>query len=197
MRLNAKLNIVFPVDTDAGTVHVHSTPLDRATWEQYYLVLSKTFSRLFTEGLSVVAGPPIAAMLLRQVAQETAAPGGGNAWDGPDGASRGLMAEIRRRTNVTVSTDRGWETVPYEVAVREKRIDEDDAAEVENVLVFFIVTSAVLRRADKMEPILDGMSRLWDVLPTSLNSTEYAASLPTSTEAASTGETATTWSPPS
>ncbi len=179
MRLDRKLNLVAPVETDRGVVYVHHVPISREVFERYFLVLSKTFARIFQEGLNVVAGPPIAALMLRKVAEETMVAPGENAWDGEAGVARGLMAEIRRLTNVVVPGDRGWQTLPYEGAARDGTMTADDAAEVDGLLTFFTLVSVMLRE-DQRAAIVAGMRSLWGVETTSLNCTDYASSLPTS-----------------
>jgi hypothetical protein len=106
------------------------------------------------------------------------------------------MMEIRRLSNVVALGPKGWAGVPLQVALDEGTIGEDERAEVENAIVFFTVASLVHRRAD-LPAILDGASKLWGAQTTLLNATEFAASLPTSTKDASSGERAKASSIPS
>lgn len=186
MRIDRKLNLVFPVDTAIGTVFVHSTPISREVFEQHYLVLGKTFTTLLTNGLSLVQGPNLALLLLRDVAKGTVVPGhGGSAWDEVE---RGLLPEMRRLTNVMVPNSSGYRTVPFDVATRDGTIDADDAASVESMITFFTVASWGMRGQSKteIESFHDGMRLLWTAQITSSSCTEYAASLTTSTPEEST-----------
>lgn len=175
MKIDKKLNLLVEVETNEGTIFVHSTPLSREVFERYFLIIGKTFASLISEGLSFVSGPRVAAMMLRKIAQDA------GAWDGRDGINNGLMAEIRRLSNVVIPGTSGWKTMPFQDAIDKKAMDDEDVAEVEGLITFFICASAMSRR-NEIGPVLERM-RLWGALTTSLNSTEYAASLPTSTTA--------------
>lgn len=181
MRIDQKQNLVFPVDTDQGTIYIHSTPISREVFEKHYLVLGKTFSRIMTEGLTIIQGPNMAGLLLRDIAKETTIPGrGGNAWDGPDGVEMTLFPEMRRLTNVVFPTPEGYQTKPYEVARRDGTIDDDDAAAVENALAFFTLASWGTRgQPAAIRSIHLGMKLLWAAEITLLNCVEFAASLTT------------------
>lgn len=180
MRLDSKLNLVTEVETGEGSVFVHSMPISREVFEKYFLTISKTFASIISEGLSFISGPRVAAMLLKKTAIDQ------GVWEGRDGVGNGLMAEIRRLSNVIVPSENGWQTMPFQDAIDKKVMDQEDIAEVEGLVCFFICASAMSRR-NEVQGVLDRM-RLWGSLTTSLNSTAYADSLPTSTET----ETSTT-----
>src|SRR6266566_2751167 len=101
MQISRNLNLIAPLDTERGTVYIHSTPISRAIFEKYYKVLSKTYSALYTDGYAhaAISGPRIAAMLLKDTALAT--PNGHlgsdgralDSWVGPDGVEHGLMSE--------------------------------------------------------------------------------------------------------
>jgi len=202
MRISRDLNLVLPVDTDSGTVYVHSAPISYEVFEKYFLVLTKTFSAIYQEGLNAIGGPRAAALLLKRIAQQTVGDERGtNAWDGSDGVENGLMNEIRRLTNVVmpvgsssvvlesdppVMAPGGWETIPFYDVINRNLLSRQDIAEVEGVVCFFIVSSACHQR--KILPsFLDAMASLLDarIVPSSVS--EYARSLPTSTGGASSG----------
>lgn len=191
MKINRKLNLVIPVDRgDEGTIYVHSTPISREVFERYFLVISKTFAAIYTEGLGIAAGPRVASLLLRKVAEDM---GGTDeraraaAWED---VQNGLMAEIKRLTNVVVSGHGGWTTLPFQEAVDRKMLDPDDASEVENALAFFTVASAMHKKSE-LPTILTGAASLWGGQIVSSNSTEFAASLPISTPDGNSGAKAT------
>lgn len=196
MEVDKQLNLVIPVDTEAGAVFVHSTPISRTVFELYFWEISKTFTTLVTELDSpMIGGPRIAALALRDVAQRRLVGPGVNRWNAPDGVERGLMSEIRRLTNAVMPSGSGWTVVPWQEVVTKRMMTEDDVAEVENAIVFFICTAAVAKKS-QIAPSLLGMQQLWDVRPTSSSVTEFAAGLQTSTETASSGETVPTSSVP-
>ena len=189
MRIDKRLNLVTEVEVSEGSIFVHSTPISRDVFEKYFLIISKTFSTIISEGLSFVSGPRVAAMMMKKVAVDA------GIWDGPDGVQNGLIAEIRRLSNVVMPSPQGWKTLPYQSAIDSGLLDPDDVAEVDGLIAFFICASAMSRR-NEIGPVLDKM-RLWGSATTSLNSTEYSASLPISTPAeTSEAESANTLSVP-
>lgn len=190
MKIDKSLNFVIPVDREDGTIYVHAQPVRREVFEQYFLAISKTFAAIYGEGLGPIAGPRVAAMMLKEVSVNA------GLWDGPSGVENGLMNEIRRLSNVLVPGKNGWEMRPLQEALDSGLIDEDDASEVMNALVFFTVVSCMHKRTAR-EPILDGAGRMWGAEISSLSISDYAASLPTSTETVNSGETVITSSLPS
>ncbi len=184
MRIDRRLNIVLPVEhSDLGAIFVHSAPISRDVFERHFLLLSKAMASMFNEGLGVVTGPGVAALMLRKLAEAA------DAWDGPQGVKNTLMTEIVRLSNVVMPDPQGggWTTMPLFEALRRGLLDEQDAQEAEDTIVFFICVSSVLR-VKQVAPMLEAAGRLWNFTTTSLNSTEYSASLPISTPGASSGE---------
>lgn len=182
MRIDKKLNVVIPLPRDSeGTLYVHATPISREAFETYFLPISVAFSRIWSEGLSVMAGPRVALKMLRKVSEER------KIWDGPEGVQAGLVEEMKRLTNVVVRTPTGWNAVPMYNAVQQDLLTEDEVDHAENTVCFFILASAMYRRRE-LASILEGMNDLWGTQSVLSNSTEYAASLTTSTGVVSTGE---------
>ena len=50
--------------------YVHSTPIAREVFERYFMVIAQTFSAIYGNGLGRVGGPPVAMLLLKQVAAQ-------------------------------------------------------------------------------------------------------------------------------
>ena len=71
MKIDKKLNLVIPIETDDGTLYVHSMPIRREIFDTYFLVLSKTFAAIHGEGLGEIAGPRVAALILKKIAMDT------------------------------------------------------------------------------------------------------------------------------
>ena len=191
MRINRKLNLVIPVDTDIGTVYVHSTPISREVFEKYFLVISKTFATIYRQGLEVVAGPRVAGIMLKRVATDL------GIWEGDEGVELGLVAEMRRLTNVLIPNAEkkgGWDLMGLQDAIDRDILDDDEVSEVEGAVTFFMCASSMHRKTE-LPAILAGMTSLWDALTTSSSCTEYRDFLATSTEAKPT--TTTTSSVPS
>jgi hypothetical protein len=160
--------------------YVYSAPLSRKVFERYWLVFSKTFAQIYNEGLHVTAGPRIAAMAMREIA------GSLGRLEGIDGVEHGVFDEIRRTTTIAMPTDKGWQQVILDDAVKGGLISDEDFSEVENILAFFTVISA-MHRADQRRPILEGAARLWDAQIISSSFSAFIASLPKLTVIANSG----------
>ena len=183
MHINKSLNLVIPVETDDhGTLYFHSTPISRDVFERYFLIISKVFAALFAEGLNVIAGPRIAYLMLKELAEKA-----GKLED----VQNGLLNEIHRLTNVSMLIDDGWQSVPYQTIIERKILDADILMEVENAIVFFICVSAMHKR-EVLTGTIEAMTGLFGWQYSSLNCTEYTASLTTLIEAATSQPQATT-----
>lgn len=184
MKIDKRLNLTFTIDgaEDGEIVHIHSVPISTAVFEKYYLPISKVVAGVFGEGLGLVAGPRVATLLLRQIAENL------DMWKGPEGVEKGLMAEIRRLTNAVVLTPNGWDVMPIEDAYNAGLISEESFKEAESQVAFFTFVSAVHRRKG-LADLLKEMCGLWAQQTSYSNVTEYKDSLPTSTQAETTDTT--------
>lgn len=140
-RLDRHLNLVMPVyDTSLGTVWVFHTPVSRQVFERYYRVMARAWTLVASMG-GTSSGPKIAALELKTTANDMAI------WDGPTGVEKGLFEEIRRLTNVVCPAENGgWEPVPLMDAVAAGTLDADDLADVEGIVTFFTLASAIQPR---------------------------------------------------
>lgn len=180
MKISKKLNLVIPMELDdGGTYYAHSTPLSREAFEKYYKLIARTFSAMYEDGMSTIAGPRVAALMLRSAAEELQL---------DEGIVAELLNEVRRLTNVMLPSEEGWQAIPFQAAVNRGMIDDDAAAELEGQIVFFICNSA-MHTKERLKVILHGLTLLWGSQITLQNSTEYLRSLQTSIEDESTGET--------
>jgi hypothetical protein len=170
MQIDRKLNLVIPIDGENGTLWVHSQPIPSDVFKRYFMLMGKAFASIWTEGLQVVSGPRLAAMIIRNMAEQMGL---------ADEVERGLLAEIWRLSNVLILSENGWEPVTLEQAKSRKLIALDDLEEVEGAICFFILASALHRKKD-LPQTLNSM-RLWGAQPTSLSLTEFKDSLPIST----------------
>jgi hypothetical protein len=182
-RISKDLYLVVPVvGADGVTIYVHGTSISRAVFDTYYLVIARTFTVLYSQGLGELSGPRVAAYVLRDVAKDL------GILEGQTGVERGLMAEIKRLANVIVPGSPDG-ALPLVDAISQGLLDEDDVSEVENALVYFTVASRMHKKTDR-EALLRGAATLWHAQISSLRCTEYSASLQTSTVTESSGETA-------
>ena len=174
-RLDRFLNITLPVDdTSLGTVWVFSTPISYPTFERYHREMARAWSMVAGMG-GMASGPRIAAMELKRTAQDM------GTWDDPPdapgtGVERGLVAEIRRLTNVVCPMEGGgWEPVPLMDAYAQGILDDDDLRDVEGVVAFFILASA-MQRHKQLVMTLSAMAVFVGAQTTSLGCSEWIAS---------------------
>lgn len=188
MRISKKLNIVVPVETsEHGKVYVHSVPISRDIFEQFYEQLGAVFS----QSLDGVAKAHLAlsAPQLAYPALKTMAKAAGN-WEGNGGVRQGLVNEIIRLTNVQINDESGWKTIPLATVISREMLDEEEESEVISTLVFFTSISLVAPKELKKAFLeMAGSLRNWQL--TSLDCTEFKAGLPISTAAEVTPYTAT------
>lgn len=181
MKISQALNLVQPIPMGESTYYVHSTPISNEVWENYALPIAQTFDTMTGKGLGVTSGPRTAKMLLKHFAQ------GNGSWSGDGGLENGLLAEVRRLSNVIMPTASGWSSIPFDAAAQSNMIDDASLREAEGFILFFICVSAMLdgpRAREKLTTLLDGLRILWGLQTTSLDSTAFAASLPSLTPAA-------------
>ena len=167
---------MVPVDRENDTIYVHAMPISAEVFDQNFMVIARTSARLWGLNLGPTAGPRIAAKMLRNTGKEM----------GLESETQALNNEIVRLANVVVPGTSGYETVPLYEALKRNLISKEDTEEVENILAFFIVLSAMQPRKT-LEPLLADVANLWGGQIVSLNCTEYANSLRTSTEDENSG----------
>ncbi len=186
MRITKDLKIAFSIESEAaGTVHVYSSPIARAVFEDYFSELGSAFTECFSQSKPervVVAGPQIALPALRNAAINAGtwatAPGG------RVGVKDGLVEEIKRLTTVsTAVAGKGWESLPLSTALARESLDEDDEAAILGVLVFFsaVCRAAPRKMAEALLPVVSSAHK-WRL--GSFTITEALGSSPTSTPAA-------------
>lgn len=182
MRIDRALNLVIPVERDEGAIYVHAAPISQDVFDRYFLTLSKTFTAIYAEGLKTMAGPRVAALMLKRIAMAD------QVWEGDGGVEQGLVAEWRRLAAVISPGPAGWSTLPMQVALNQGLFSEREMSEVDNAIAFFIVNSA-LQTKSVLPIIMERAGALWGTQTTSLTAMDWAASLRTSTPAAPSGET--------
>ena len=185
MRLNDALNLVLSVRTDGNgnpILFAHSTPISREVFEANFRVISATYAEIFEHGIkyAVMAGPRIAALALVDHGKKEQAANVLDEGQG-DNPAESLIAEIKRLTSIICPGENGWETLPVDVAIQRKRIAPDDWTDLLGNLVFFTCASAMAKR-DAKRAIMEVIASSMRASIVSLNCTEYAASLPKSTE---------------
>lgn len=179
--IDRRLRLVYPIYDETlknMTAQVHSTPLSLDVVERHSIILSQTYNAIVTRGLGIVGGSTATLALIKEIATAE------GRWDE---VRIGLIEEIRRLTNVAVKqADGTWHQLPLAVAVQQGAIDPEDLVEVENVIAFFIVVSAKAPRSirrDMLVPLEISGAQI-----SLLNTTEFFASLRTSTATDSSGE---------
>jgi hypothetical protein len=179
--INKKLNLVLPVDIENGRIWVHSMPISIEVFDSNWLLLTKTLSNLYANGIGPAMAPRVAMRMLKETAKEI---------DDKIDISNPLIQEIYRLTNVLMPNPSGvgWRTVPYFEVKKQKFMDDQSQAEVDNAIAYFIVASAMHLKSE-LPMAYTGLKSIWNAQTTSLNITEYGNSLTTSTSEENTGET--------
>lgn len=181
MKLNEKLNLVIPMTDDNGNeYYLHTTPLSPEAFNANYLLLSQGFSFMVEQAVQITAGPKIANLVLRDLAER----------QGRSEVYEAIIAEIKRITTVIKQSENGWEPLPLSSAIARKVINEKELDEAMNFIVFFILTSALMS-GQKLTASLEYMNGLWGSQNTSLTSTGWRDSLPILTGDESSGATVT------
>lgn len=174
MRIDRKtLNLVVPCDTDDGKeLYIHVQPLSEEAYDQNYRILARTYNGLYAEGLGI-GGPRVAMKVLKGIAERD------KNW--PEVES-GLVAEMHRGASVLAQNTHGtYETFLWDDAVQREIISHADAREVDNAIVFFIVSSCLNSRKE-MEGVFEALSGILDARQTSSTPSEFANSLRTPTK---------------
>lgn len=183
MKIARNMNLIAEVETENGQCWVHSTPISKEVYRQHFFILSKVFAAIFSEGLGVVAGPRIAYLLLERIASDM------EIWEGETGVRNTLVNEIIRLSNLVYPVEgKGWDNQPLEVALDKGIVDPDD---VIGELVFFTCVSAINKPAQAMG-VMASVAGLWNSQITSLNVTDWTASLPILKPGGNTGGTEST-----
>ena len=186
--IDRRLNLIVPLGDGGNALQVHSTPIPREVFERYWAPITRSFNYAVTTAGG--SAPRIAALALKEVSEQM------GIWEdekSPNGdvkkpgVKNGLLAEIRRLTNVIVYEGQaGWVPLPLDVAEQQKKLDADEAREVESAVVFFTLASWAISKRDLPEFYETGcgIPRARAAL---LTSTELAHSLRTSTATVSSG----------
>lgn len=172
MKIDGKLNLVTEIQSEVGTIYVHSTPISREIFEEYYLVLSRSFAMIYSKGLHLAA-PKIAHLVLKDISEQE------GVWRDVETC---LVNEIIRLSSVSVPTqDAGYSTGTLSDALARNVISGDEFSEIKGMLVFFTLASSVAKK-DLIEPTMMQLGDLWGSWTTRLSSMEFKDSLRKSTE---------------
>jgi len=168
MRINNKLNLVLEIPDDNGVIYVHATPISLDIFNQFYMVLSRTFSMIYSKGLHLTA-PRIAHLVLKDIAEDEGV---------LDAVNNGLMNEIVRLCNVVMPTSNGYVTSTLSDCLSRKVLTTEEFDEIKGMLVFFSCVSSVAKKELTL-PTMTQLTELWGGQLTSYNSTEFKDSLRT------------------
>jgi hypothetical protein len=184
LKISENTNLIVTMYDEEGEIYAyaHSTPVSYEVFELNYRLISRTYAAILENGAQFmdIVGPKTAAISLREAGRTLYA-------DEQDPAARAeaFLAEIRRLTTIVVRNDAGYQPVPFTAAVDRKMITVPDAREVESAIVFFTVCWHMLPR-----PLRANLCRAtlgWGGQTSSLSTTEFIASLRTSSVAGSSG----------
>jgi hypothetical protein len=182
VKINRNLNLVIPLNIEnKGKIYIHSSPISRDIFEQFYLELGKVFTQCFdsiNQAHLALSAPQLAYPALKKMSIDA------GTWET---VKRGFINEIIRLTNVLIAGDKGWESIPLDIAIKREIIDEDEESEVLSAITFFTAISRVAPKELRSSFIeMAGSIRNWEL--TSLDSTEYQNGLVMSEKIAPTGK---------
>lgn len=181
-KIDKHFNLVLTVEREGDSpLYVYITPLSEAAFESNWLLLSKTYAEMVSQGWAwlLTQGPRRAALMLREVAKAM----------GPsvvEELDRGLLPEMTRLAMVVAPTGEGYEPISLDEAVKKSRMSVSDVKEVQNALAFFIVCSSTLKMKEASQLMGDIFGMSTEQL-TSSSLTEFMSSLPTLSVEGSTG----------
>jgi hypothetical protein len=176
MKIDQQLNLVQTLSREGEPdIHIHSMPLARPVFESNYRIIARAHAELFGHGpaYAISSGPRIASLALKDAGRQIAAERGIEG----DGGAVALLAEIRRLSNVLAPGQAGWDMLPVDAALQKGVLSAEEWTDAESVIVFFILLSAMTRRA-LLQNLLASMASVVGAQIASQNVTEFAASLP-------------------
>ncbi|EKM5742879.1 hypothetical protein PU345_002156 [Enterobacter kobei] len=172
MKINNNLNLVVTHENDDGDkVYVHARPLSREIFRENFVILSKVYSALFSQGLGIIAGPRAAYMMLEMTARDA------GVWEGKSGVENTLVKHIINGCTAILPVEgKGWKSIPLEVAIEQGTVDPD---EVLGEIVFFTCICGINKR-EQVPDLMSAVSGIWGSQVTSSDATAFANSLKTS-----------------
>jgi len=185
VKINKHLNLVMQVQSaDKGNIYIHSEPISKDVFEQFYLELGKVFSECFdsvNQAHLALSAPQLAYPALKSIANKS------GKWEGAGGVKFGLVNEIKRLTNVIFNDENGWQTLPLDIALKQEIIDEDEESEILSNLIFFTAISKVAPKSLKDSFLeMAGAFRNWEL--SSSDTMTFMSGLQTSMKKESTGK---------
>ena len=193
MEIDRKLNLVLALDKQVGVekdaetgierkilkpyAYVHHTPILEGVYNSHSWIIIQAIHRLYSARMTPPIASRVALNVLMQIAKE----------NGPlaeKALLEGLLPEVWRNTMVLMQTERGYEQLLLPEA--EKLLPSDDVREVRNYVVFFTSASWFHWRQEREDGLYPAMIESGAQIVSS-SSTEFLASLPTSTPPGSSG----------
>jgi hypothetical protein len=204
VEIDKALNFVFPIryveveKTDPKdstkkvterepSVWAYVTPIDYNVFRANYRVIVAAKNEL--DKIGPRNALPVAVDALLDAAREDAI--------GRDTEDTGpaLLAEIMRQTTILAPGPKGFEYLPADAAIARKIISENDWHDGECVIVFFTCNFLVAMRSRRAQ-MAGLLAKMFNGSITSSPPTEFVASLPTSTPAATSEVPVTAPVPP-
>lgn len=168
--------------------YVWASPLSLRVAKTYWHVFQNAAGMLYTSDLGAKSAPRYAAEAIRTAARQLGI---------GDEVEKNVIGEIQRLAMVVSPSGNGWSPVTFDSAVKDGVLSEDEADEVLNVLAFFTLALRFHSTNGGQRTVLvnGALGMHWNGRTTSSQYTEWLASLPTSTQVESSGETTTGASP--
>jgi hypothetical protein len=174
-------------ESDGAEYHVFASAIPSRVARKYWQIINNAMGELHSSALEAKTAPKFAAEAVRSAARAL----------GPMAEAeveKNFIGEIRRLAMVVLPKDNGWDEMMLDEAISKELLEDDEIDEILNLLVFFTAALSFYALSERAV-VVSGAVALWNGRTTSSSFTEWRGSLPTSTPAASSGETTTGASP--
>lgn len=172
MQINENLNLVVPLRSDDKGVQIYAyhTPISKEVFKANAILLAATNTEMGRHGqyFQMGLGPRIATEILLKEAEKESM------------NASALLEDIKRLTSVLVPTEKGWENMPIDAAIKAKKIEQEEWEEVQSDLIFFTCHYFFVKMGER-EKACNSLVRLLEASKTSSPPMAFIASLQTST----------------
>jgi hypothetical protein len=180
-KIDKKLNIVLEVEQeDKSIIYVHSSPIARPVYEMHYMFLAEVVNELYTRLRNPLMAARVCHLTMKEISDSDSK---------YNKVPETLFADVWRLTNVVLPSPEGWKPMPFYDVMQRQLLSDEDLEEVKSFILFFTAASWVHGRKERTG--LYQFLTASGVQTTSLPFMEFVRSLPTSTPAENSGETAT------
>ena len=180
------LKIKFPLAINGAKIWLHSEPISEDVFDQFFDELSWLYAKIQRESLWYDAAIGSISKHIRKYAEKQ------GTLHGLNGLEQEFFSVILAKTTAFVPAEKGgYEQLPLSTLIARGQLSGKTVRTIEGILLFFTL-GVVNYEGEKQADFISGTIGRYSVQSTLLSATECLSSLPTLTEAASSGETGNT-----